>query len=63
MKYKNVLIKTRNNFIFKYSDKCNIFQIFSSFLTYIFLICRPTYEFPHPLARVPPGAGYWVCSC
>ncbi|KAK6940032.1 Glycosyltransferase family 28, N-terminal domain, partial [Dillenia turbinata] len=22
--------------------------------------CRPTYEFPHPLARVPQSAGYWL---
>lgn len=28
----------------------------------IFSIGRPTYEFPHPLARVPQSAGYWVCS-
>ena len=27
---------------------------------YIFLICRPTNEFPHPLARVPQNTGYWV---
>ncbi|PON43498.1 UDP-glucuronosyl/UDP-glucosyltransferase [Parasponia andersonii] len=23
-------------------------------------ICRPTYEFSHPLARVPQSAGYWL---
>ena len=26
----------------------------------LFGIGRPTYEFPHPLARVPQSAGYWV---
>ncbi|CAL5417608.1 unnamed protein product [Camellia sinensis] len=25
-----------------------------------FSIGRPTYEFPHPLARVPQSAGYWL---
>lgn len=72
IQYRNlVIIKTRNSCSFKYSDKCNIFCIFPFFiaffkslrsLTFFFSqICRPTYEFPHPLARVPQSAGYWVC--
>uniref|UniRef100_A0A6N2KLN4 Uncharacterized protein n=1 Tax=Salix viminalis TaxID=40686 RepID=A0A6N2KLN4_SALVM len=34
-------------------DWCSAFSLPSS-------IGRPTYEFPHPLARVPQSAGYWL---
>lgn len=33
----------------------------SHFLQISISIGRPTYEFPHPMARVPQSAGYWVC--
>lgn len=36
--------------------------LFETSYLLLFSIDRPTYEFPHPLARVPQSAGYWVCS-
>lgn len=35
--------------------------LFETSYLLLFSIDRPTYEFPHPLARVPQSAGYWVC--
>ncbi|KAH9691749.1 Sterol 3-beta-glucosyltransferase UGT80B1 [Citrus sinensis] len=34
--------------------------LFETSYLLLFSIDRPTYEFPHPLARVPQSAGYWL---
>ncbi|CAK9154144.1 unnamed protein product [Ilex paraguariensis] len=34
--------------------------VIAAFFVVIATHGRPTYEFPHPLARVPQSAGYWL---
>jgi hypothetical protein len=62
MKIKRVILNFKSML---YSLGAKVYFVLIYILSYTFLhlfsIGRPTYEFPHPLARVPQSAGYWVC--
>ncbi|KAJ8428077.1 hypothetical protein Cgig2_006800 [Carnegiea gigantea] len=53
-------------YLYTYSSQCLgrkssiIVCVCDIFFLHLFLIGRPTYEFPHPLARVPQSAANWL---